>query len=192
VLNIFRIEIRLLSPGDVIMTEDSHNDAALIHILSGSLNLSQNLETDEGLSERTLFVARRGECVGQLAMLTGEANFYTCKALEKSYVAILTQENFFEIVCESPAMVLSLAHSTIASLSPLVRQVDFALDWITIESGKALFRQGDKTDGTYIVLSGRFRSVIQRLGAEKREIVDEYSKGEMVGLVDVITGNKTY
>ena len=73
-------------------------------------------------------------------MLTGEANFYNCKAKEESRVAILTRDTFFEIVCETPEMVLSLAQSVIARLSPMVRQVDFALDWINIESGKALYR----------------------------------------------------
>ena len=73
-------------------------------------------------------------------MLTGEANFYSCRARETSRVAVLTRDAFFEIVCETPAMVLSLARSVVAALSPLVRQIDFAMDWINIESGKALYR----------------------------------------------------
>ncbi len=43
------------------------------------------------ISERVLYTAFRGECVGQLAMLTGEANFYNCKAKETSRVAIITR-----------------------------------------------------------------------------------------------------
>ena len=92
-------------------------------------------------------------------MLTGEANFYSCTAKDRTnVVAILTRDTFFQIVCETPEMVLSLSHSVISRLSPMVRQVDFALDWINIESGKSLFKQGDPTDGTFIVLSGRLRS----------------------------------
>jgi lysophospholipid hydrolase len=122
-------------------------------------------------------------------MLTGEANFYSCKAQEFSRIAILTRDTFFEIVCETPEMVLALAHNVVGRLSPLVRQVDFALDWINMESGKSLFRQGDATDGTFIVLSGRLRSSISGAGAgSKKELVDEYIHGNMVGLVDVVTG----
>ena len=33
--------------------------------------------------------------------------------------------------------------------------LDFALDWMLIESGKALYRQGDEADCTYVVLSGQ-------------------------------------
>ena len=65
----------------------------------------------------------QGECAGQLAMLTGEANFYTCEAREASRVAVLSREDFFEIVSETPRMVLSLAHNVIRRLSSLVRQV---------------------------------------------------------------------
>ena len=68
-------------------------------------------------------VNQQGECAGQLAMLTGEANFYTCEAREVSRVAILSREDFFEIVSETPRMVLSLAHNVIRRLSSLVRQV---------------------------------------------------------------------
>lgn len=182
-----RIEIRTLEPGHVIMTEDSHNDAALVYILSGSLIMSQRGDQD-GNQDLVLYTASKGECVGQLAMLTGEANFYCCKAREHSIVAILPREAFFTIVCETPEMVLSLAHQCIIRLSPMVRQVDFALDWLNIESGKALFRQNDTTDGTYIVLSGRLRAVMASVASGgKKTMVDEYTIGHMVGLVDVVT-----
>ena len=52
------IEIRSLNMGDVIMTEDSHNDAALVYILTGCLELSQHGEADSGISN-TLYCAYR-------------------------------------------------------------------------------------------------------------------------------------
>jgi lysophospholipid hydrolase len=50
-------------------------------------------------------------------------------------VALLSKASFFSIVSANPEMVLSLAHSTIRRLSPLVRKIDFALDWATVEAG---------------------------------------------------------
>ncbi len=50
-------------------------------------------------------------------------------------VALLSKASFFSIVSSNPEMVLSLAHSTIRRLSPLVRKIDFALDWATVEAG---------------------------------------------------------
>lgn len=41
---------------------------------------------------------------------------------------------------EQPSVVLNVAHSALLRMSPFVRQIDFALDWMSIESGRALFR----------------------------------------------------
>lgn len=65
-------------------------------------------------------------------------------------------------------------------------QVDFALDWLFLESGRALYRQGAESDSTFIVLSGRLRSVITYTDG-KKELVAEYGKGDLVGIVEMVT-----
>ena len=37
-------------------------------------------------------------------------------------------------------MVLNVAHSLISHLSPFLRQIDFALDWMHVEAGRAVYR----------------------------------------------------
>lgn len=81
-----------------------------------------------------------------------------------------------------PSVVLSAAHTVAARMSPFVRQMDFAIDWTAVEAGRALYRQGDRSDCTYIVLNGRLRSVIQR-GSGKKELVGEYGRGDLIGVV---------
>lgn len=49
-----------------------------------------------------------------------------------------------------------------------------------------LFRQGDSSDSLYIILTGRLRSVISTWGG-KKELVGEYGRGELVGIVEVLT-----
>jgi lysophospholipid hydrolase len=44
---------------------------------------------------------------------------------------------------ERPKIVLHVAHTVVRRLSPFVRQVDFALDWVFPESGRALYRYVD-------------------------------------------------
>lgn len=39
-----------------------------------------------------------------------------------------------------PQIVLPIAKTVLVRLSPFVRQVDFALDWLFIESGRAVYR----------------------------------------------------
>jgi lysophospholipid hydrolase len=41
---------------------------------------------------------------------------------------------------ERPRIVLHLANLVLRRLSPVVRQIDFALDWLNFEAGKALYR----------------------------------------------------
>lgn len=86
---------------------------------------------------------------------------------------------------EQPDVILQIAHMVIKRLSPFVRQVDFALDWVFLESGRALYRQDDESDSTYIVLSGRLRSVITHSNG-KKELVGEYGKGDLVGIVSIM------
>jgi len=46
----------------------------------------------------------------------------------------------FRLMAKHSNLVLNLARTVINRLSPFVRQIDFALDWIYIESGRALYR----------------------------------------------------
>lgn len=46
-------------------------------------------------------------------------------------------------------------------------------------------RQGEKSDSTFIVLSGRLRSVIMRED-KKKELAGEYGRGDLIGVVRVL------
>lgn len=48
--------------------------------------------------------------------------------------------HFSSIMAKRPKVVLHIARTVIYRLSPFVRQIDFALDWVYIESGRALYR----------------------------------------------------
>lgn len=41
---------------------------------------------------------------------------------------------------EQPKAVCGLAYDTVQRLSPIVRQIDFALDWTELEAGRALYK----------------------------------------------------
>lgn len=48
-------------------------------------------------------------------------------------------------------------------------------------------RQGEKSDSTFIVLSGRLRSVIMKEDG-KKELIGEYGRGDLIGVVRTTTG----
>ncbi|XP_077258854.1 patatin like phospholipase domain containing sws isoform X2 [Temnothorax americanus] len=182
-----KVEIREVPAGTYLMKEESHKDVALVYVLSGSLIVSQRVsEGRDAGQEVHMFSAHQGEIVGGLAVLTGEPSFYTIRAKHSSRIALLSKLTFFAIMREQPTVVLHVAHTVVRRLSPFVRQVDFALDWLFLESGRAVYRQGDESDSTFIVLSGRLRSVITYKNG-KKEPVAEYGKGDLVGIVEMVT-----
>ena len=70
-------------------------------------------------------------------------------------------------------------------LSPALRQIDFALDWMELEAGRALYRQGDEANAAYIILNGRVRSVVKKIDG-KKELADEFGRGESIGMVGTV------
>jgi len=46
----------------------------------------------------------------------------------------------FSIMSEQPQAVCGLAYDLVQRLSPVVRQIDFALDWMELEAGRALYK----------------------------------------------------
>ncbi|MGH0182822.1 UNVERIFIED_CONTAM: hypothetical protein FKN15_010086 [Acipenser sinensis] len=133
-----------------------------------------------------LFITHPGDLVGQLAVLTGEPLIFTVRAQRDCSFLSITKTHFYEIMREEPGVVLSVAHSVVRRMSPFVRQIDFALDWMAVEAGRAVYRQGDKSDCTYIVLNGRLRSVIMQDDG-KKELAGEYGRGDLIGVVEALT-----
>ena len=89
------------------------------------------------------------------------------------------------IMSEQPKAVCGIAYDLVQRLAPIVRQIDFALDWMELEAGKALYRQGDDANAAYIILNGRVRSVVRRSDG-KKQLVDEFGRGETIGVVSTI------
>ena len=98
----------------------------------------------------------------------------------------MTKVDFYSLMADYPKVVLNLAHTVVSRLSSFVRQIDFALDWVLVEAGKALYSQGEPSDCLYIVLNGRLRSVKEHQNG-KKEMVCEFGRSECVGLVDSYT-----
>ncbi|XP_042227103.1 patatin-like phospholipase domain-containing protein 6 isoform X2 [Homarus americanus] len=178
------VAVRDVPSGSFLMKQDSMKEAALVYILSGTLTVSQY--SSESAGDIQLFTAHPGDLVGGLAVLSGDPSFFSVRAKHTARVATITKETFYAIIKETPEVVLHVANTVIRRMSPFVRQIDFALDWEHLEAGRALYKQGQPTDSTFIVLSGRLRSVITHTDGRK-EVVAEYGKGDLVGIVELLT-----
>ncbi|ELU16432.1 hypothetical protein CAPTEDRAFT_138805 [Capitella teleta] len=176
--------MRHIRPGTTLIKQGDQ-DSHLFFVVTGELQVQQHLVGQES-TQRTLFVVHPGEIVGPLAVLTGEPSFFTIRSLGVSRVIIISKNHFYSIMKEQPTVVLNVGHTVVQRLSPFVRQIDFALDWMLIEAGRALYRQSEHSDCIYIILNGRLRSVITQTSG-KKELVGEYGRGELVGIVETLT-----
>nr|XP_012639900.1 patatin-like phospholipase domain-containing protein 7 isoform X3 [Microcebus murinus] len=178
-----RVALLHVSAGTVV-SKQGDQDVSILFVVSGLLHVYQR-ETDSQ-EDTCLFLTHPGEMVGQLAVLTGEPLLFTIKANRDCSFLCISKAHFYEIMRKQPTVVLGVAHTVVKRMSSFVRQIDFALDWMEVEAGRAIYRQGDKSDCTYIVLSGRLRSVIRKDDGKKR-LAGEYGRGELVGVVEMLT-----
>ncbi|KAM9744627.1 patatin-like phospholipase domain-containing protein 7 [Menidia menidia] len=178
-----RVTLRQVKAGSVV-AHQGDQDVSVAFVISGLLHVSQRMIDRE--EESLLFATHPGEMVGHLAVLTGEPLIFTVRAHRDCTFLSISKAHFYEIMREEPRVVLNVAHTVVRRVSPFVRQIDFALDWMAVEAGRAVYRQGDKPDSTYIVLSGRLRSVIAKDNG-KKELAGEYGRGDLIGVVEALT-----
>uniref|UniRef100_A0A8C9DG82 lysophospholipase n=1 Tax=Prolemur simus TaxID=1328070 RepID=A0A8C9DG82_PROSS len=171
-------------PAGTVVSKQGDQDVSILFVVSGLLHVYQR-ETDSR-EDTCLFLTHPGETVGQLAVLTGEPLLFTIKANRDCSFLSISKAHFYEIMRKQPTVVLGMAHTVVKRMSSFVRQIDFALDWMEVEAGRAIYRQGDKSDCTYIVLSGRLRSVIRKDDG-KKHLAGEYGRGDLVGVVEMLT-----
>ncbi|XP_073170147.1 patatin-like phospholipase domain-containing protein 7 isoform X3 [Lepidochelys kempii] len=178
-----KVTLHQVTAGTVV-SRQGDQDVNIQFVISGLLHVYQRkIDSEE---ETCLFITHPGEIVGQLAVLTGEPLIFTIKANRDCTFLSISKSHFYEIMRVQPSVVLGVAHSVVKRMSSFVRQIDFALDWMEVEAGRAVYRQGDRSDCTYIVLNGRLRSVI-RMDDGKKQLTGEYGRGDLIGVVEALT-----
>ncbi|XP_015278589.1 PREDICTED: patatin-like phospholipase domain-containing protein 7 isoform X2 [Gekko japonicus] len=178
-----RVMLHQVTAGTVV-SRQGDQDVNIRFVISGMLHVYQRkIDSEE---ETCLFITHPGELVGQLAVLTGEPLIFTLKANRDCTFLAISKSHFYDIMREQPTVVLGVAHTVVKRMSSFVRQIDFALDWMEVEAGRAVYRQGDNSDCTYIVLNGRLRSVI-RMDDGKKHLTGEYGRGDLIGVVEALT-----
>ncbi|XP_075885209.1 patatin-like phospholipase domain-containing protein 7 [Nelusetta ayraudi] len=178
-----KVTLHHVKAGSVVARQGDQ-EVSILFVISGLLHVYQRkIDREE---ETRLFVTRPGELVGQLSVLTGEPLIFTVRAQRDCSFLSISKTHFYQIMRLEPQVVLNVAHTVVKRMSSFVRQIDFALDWMALEAGRAVYRQGEKSDSTFIVLSGRLRSVILKEDG-KKELVGEYGRGDLIGVVEALT-----
>lgn len=155
-------------------------------VLARGLVHTQIFDTDNNVHRR-LFTVLPGQLMGQLSILSDIPSHFTFTAMEDSFVLRFKRADLIRVVDRFPRVMNSIIQQLLQNISPLCRQVDFAIEWTHVDAGRAIYRQGDVSSNFYIVLNGRLRSVVQNSGGHK-ELICEYGRLEIVGETEVLTG----
>ncbi|KAK4473734.1 hypothetical protein MN116_003076 [Schistosoma mekongi] len=170
---------------DFVLSRESEMQLEMYYVIYGQLKVFQSSGGPDN-DIITMFTCGPGKVVGLLGLITGEPNIYGIHATTKTIVAVLSRERFYSVVRQNPRALFSVTHIISSHLSPLFHQLDFAMEWLSVKSGKALYKKGDIANHVYVVLSGRLRQVDNMPDGSHR-IVSELGRGDLVGFLEVIS-----
>jgi CRP-like cAMP-binding protein/predicted acylesterase/phospholipase RssA len=194
------MDIVAVPSGDVLIRQGDLSDSLYV-VASGYLRLSM-----KGQREASIGECGPGEIVGEVAFLMGQPRSATVVARTDVSVLRLSRPSYDEIARQHPSIVAILADALAARLRRtelglalrgsqffgaldelVLRDIEGALEPISLKSGQTLFRQGDAGDALYLVVGGRVRVVVTEESGQER-IVAELGKHEIVGEMALLGG----
>lgn len=147
-------------------------------------------QTSEGgkkkRSRKTLFLTKPGGLAGYLGTVSSYRSFVDVTAKTDVYVGFLPRASIERIVDRYPVVLLTMAKRLTTLLPRLILHIDFALEWVQVNSGQVIYNQGDESDAIYIVLNGRLRAIQEREN-NRMKVIGEYGQGDSVGELEVLT-----
>ncbi|TKA49417.1 Lysophospholipase nte1 [Friedmanniomyces endolithicus] len=137
-------------------------------------------------SRQSLFLIKPGGLAGYLGSVSSYRSFINVTAKTDVYVGFLPRVAIDRIVERYPIVLLTMAKRLTSLLPRLIQHIDFALEWVQVNAGQAIYHQNDESDAIYIVLNGRLRA-IQEDKDGKMQVIGEYGQGDSVGELEVLT-----
>ncbi|HEX5337956.1 MAG TPA: cyclic nucleotide-binding domain-containing protein [Gallionella sp.] len=111
------LQLYQASPGAVLFREGDHGDFMCI-VLKGKLEIHK--EDHLGV-DKTVATVLPGRSLGEMTMVDGEARSATAIAVSDATLAVLTQENFQNIVRDKPALAVKMLLKVAQLLSQRLR-----------------------------------------------------------------------
>ncbi|KAG0166082.1 phosphatidylcholine and lysophosphatidylcholine phospholipase [Apophysomyces sp. BC1034] len=177
------------SPFTPTMTE-KHGEVVASSAPAGRSRASDQNEENARKIKRPLFMIKPGGLAGYLDALTGYPSFVEIRAKTDTYVGFLSKKKLDRIIDKHPAVMLKLAKQLVNLLSPLILHIDLSLEWMQVNAGQIICREGQPSESIYMVLHGRLRTIREKREGEI-EILGEFGYGDSVGELEVLTGIPT-
>lgn len=176
------------SPGSTNLEDllgDRSSRANSSHTRSSSIGVGEHQRRKKS-ARQSLFLVKPGGLAGYLGTVSAYRSFIDVTAKTDVYVGFLPRLAIEKIVERYPVVLLTMAKRLTNLLPRLILHIDFALEWVQVNAGQAIYRQNEESDAIYIVLNGRLRA-IQESANGKMKVIGEYGQGESVGELEVLT-----
>ncbi|KAK5075072.1 phosphatidylcholine and lysophosphatidylcholine phospholipase [Lithohypha guttulata] len=136
--------------------------------------------------QKSLFLVKPGGIAGYIGTLSFHRSLTDVTAKTDVYVGFLPRQSLERVAERYPILLLTIAKRLTNLLPRLILHIDFALEWVQIDAGQIIHRQGDDSDAIYIVLNGRLRAIRENSDGSLQATA-EYGQGESIGELEVMT-----
>ncbi|CAO3600064.1 unnamed protein product [Absidia cylindrospora] len=170
--------------------QDTDDQAVASEAPAGRQPRDKQKKSNKKQVKTPAFRIHPGGLAGYLGALTGHPSFVDIRAKQNTYVGYLSKKTLDRIIDRNPMVMMKLAKQLVDSMSPLLLHIDLSLDWMQVNAGQIICREGQPSDSLYMVLHGRLRTIKERK-AGHLEILGEFGHGESVGELEVLTGTPT-
>ncbi|MGD0398660.1 MAG: cyclic nucleotide-binding domain-containing protein [Syntrophobacteraceae bacterium] len=185
-----------LDAGATLFRQGDPGDAIYV-VTTGQLAVT--IKQEDG-SEWEVGVIDQGEVAGEIPNLSGGKRRASVHAVCQTNLLKLSKSSFtklgpgdieglYEIMrrqlCRNQlVMILQDLFGTMSK--DLLKRIDSYLQWHRLKRGEILFRQGDRGDRLYIIVSGRLQVVADDEDGETRTV--ERARGEVIGEMALLLG----
>lgn len=192
-----------IAKGTILFSQGDPGDAVYI-VTSGKFRISLLSGKDR---ETNIIDVLPGECIGEMALLTGQPRNATVMALEDSELLCLVKTAFDHLTEKYPMLLNGLTSQLLPRFQQdqtsvvlthlfgkldddLLHQLLGRLGWCHLHSGQTLFRQDEPGHEMYVVVQGRLRLVVEDVDGKDR-ILGEVGAGECIGEFALLAEDNT-
>ena len=148
----------------------------------------------------------KNDFFGLISLFTNSSKNYDLVAVDNVTIIELNKDDLIKLTLQYPVIkkeLLQIVNKQLfnpeinSALGTIAKGVDSKtieelkkdISWKTLNDSEILFNQGDVGDSCYIVMSGRVQAIINH-GEDNEIILGELKKGDIIGDMALITGEK--
>jgi len=194
------LQIVELHENEVLFEQGDEGESVYV-LKAGALGV--RIKLPDG-SEAVIARLAPGAIVGEMALLSGSKRSATVFAINDAGLIRLSQEQFEQLMEEDESAFAAVSATAVPrwqrqqlfnALNILLGEVDASeldvlrerMAWQYYANGDLIFRQGDPSDGMYLVVNGRLRTMLTLDDGSEMDL-GEIGPGQPVGEMGVLTG----